>query len=319
MMTKLKKRLFAYALSALAAVLMTGNIILSPAMAASQVAVIVNGNAITNYDIQRRAAFLKLQGHGGGAKAAREEMIDEMLRRVEMKKRNISVTDGEVNRAFAGFAERNRMSEAQLSQMLAQAGVTADHFKTYIKTQMGWGRLLSARFQSEGGITDQQVAKHILRNGGVKPTSNEYILQQVIFVIPQNRRGAITGRRMQEANSLRAKINGCDSIRSTVSNAITKGMRDITVRNLGRSLELRLPPEWSSRVKATASGKATTAQTTERGVEFLVVCSRQQVSNDEVSRLVVTREQSKNNNKQADALERKYMKELRDNARIQKP
>lgn len=319
MMTKLKNHFFAYALSALAAGLMTGNMTPPPAMAASEVAVIVNGNAITNYDIQRRTAFLQLQGHSGGAKTAREEMIDEMLRRVEIKKRNISVTDGEVNRAFAGFAERNRMSEAQLSQMLNQAGVTADHFKTYIKTQMGWGRLLSARFQSEGGVTDQQVAKHILQNGGVKPTSNEYMLQQVIFVIPQNRRGAITGRRIQEANSLRAKINGCGSIRSTVNNAIANGMRDITVRNLGRNIELQLPPEWSSKIKATAAGKATTVQTTERGVEFLVVCSKQQVSNDEVSRLVVTREQSKNSNKQADALEKKYMKELRDSARIQKP
>ncbi|AQS41568.1 MAG: Hypothetical protein BHV28_08690 [Candidatus Tokpelaia hoelldobleri] len=319
MMTKLKNRLFAYALSALAAGLMTGNITLSPAMAASQVAVIVNGNAITNYDIQRRAAFLQLQGRGGGTKAAREDMVDEMLRRVEMKKRNISVTDGEVNRAFAGFAERNRMSEAQLSQMLNQAGVTADHFKTYIRTQMGWGRLLSARFQSEGGVTDQQVARHILQNGGIKPTSNEYMLQQVIFVIPQNRRGAITGRRTQEANSLRARINGCNSIRSTVNNAIANGMRDITVRNLGRNLELRLPPEWSSRVKATAAGKATTVRTTDRGVEFLVVCSRQKVSNDEVSRLVVGMEKDKKRDKQADALEKKYMKELRDNAQIKNP
>ena len=174
------------------------------------VAVIVNGNAITNYDIQRRAAFLKLQRRQGNLPAlAKSELIEEMLKRVEMKKRNISVSDEEVNKAFSGFAERNHMTVAQLTQMFAQTGVTADHFKDYIRTQMGWGRLVSARYRAEGGIiTEQEAVQRMIKNGGVKPTANEYELQQVIFVVPSNRRSAILGKRKQDAELFRAKFAG---------------------------------------------------------------------------------------------------------------
>ena len=51
---------------------------------ASYVKVIVNGMPITDYDIARRAAFLKLQHKKGNlTQMAREELTDDMLKRQE--------------------------------------------------------------------------------------------------------------------------------------------------------------------------------------------------------------------------------------------
>jgi hypothetical protein len=154
---------------------------LTPAFAAggTEVKVIVSGNAITNGDIQRRAAFLKLQRKGGNLnQVAREELTEEMLKRVEMKSRGINISDQEVDQAYAGFATRNKMSVAQLNQLMNQAGITPDHFKKYIMVQMGWGRLVSARFRATGMVSEQDAVQRMLKDGGKKPVSTEYHLQQ---------------------------------------------------------------------------------------------------------------------------------------------
>lgn len=281
------------------------------------VAVIVNGNAVTNYDIQRRAAFLKLQRRQGNLTAlAKDELIEEMLKRVEMKRRNINVGDEEVNKAFAGFAERNHMTVAQLTQMLSQTGVTAEHFKDYIRVQMGWGRLVSARYRAEGGlVSEQEAVQRMLKNGGVKPTANEYELQQVIFVIPSDRRAAILGKRKQDAEAFRARFSGCSNLKQQSTT-----MLDVTVRNLGRVLEQQLPEEWEKAVKATPAGRMTAPHETPRGVEAIAVCGIKKVSDDKVAQLVFTvQDNEKSGDKKADDLNAKYLKELRDKARIQNP
>ncbi|WP_297323222.1 peptidylprolyl isomerase [uncultured Bartonella sp.] len=285
--------------------------------AQTAVAVIVNGNAITNYDIQRRAAFLKLQRKTGNLNAqAKDELVEEMLKRVEMKKRNINVSDDEVNKAFLGFAERNHMTTAQLTEMLSQTGVTADHFKNYIRTQMGWGRLVSARYRAEGGIiSEQEAVQRMLKNGGVKPTANEYELQQVIFVVPNNRRAAILGKRKQDAELFRSKFSGCANLKQQATT-----MLDVTVRNLGRVLEPQLPEEWEKAVKATPVGRMTPPQETARGIEAIAVCGVKKVSDDKVAQLVFTiQDNEKSGDKKADDLSEKYVKELREKARIETP
>jgi len=288
----------------------------SPAVAQKQgVAVIVNSNPITHTEIRHRKAFLRLQGRGGNLDAAaREEMIEEMLKRVELKSRNIDISQNEVDTAFAGFASRNNMTVAQLTNMLSQAGLTAQHFKTYIMVQMGWGRLVSSRIRSEAMVSEQDAVKRSKANGGVKPSTNEYRLQQIIFVVPANRRGAILGKRRAEANALRAKINGCENLRS-----LTKGMIDVTLRQPPRVLEMELPDEWAKSIKSTPAGKATAPLDTARGVEVMVVCEVRKTNDDRAVRLIYTLEDGGMDEKKAEAIERQYIKELREKAKIRTP
>ncbi|WP_343313970.1 peptidylprolyl isomerase [Brucella sp. BE17] len=282
----------------------------------AEVKVIVSGNAITNGDIRKRAAFLKLQRKGGNInQLARQELTDEMLKRIEMKSRNINVPDQEVDQAYAGFATRNKMSVAQLNQVMNQAGITPDHFKKYIMVQMGWGRLVGARFRSSGMVSEQEAVQRMLKDGGKKPVATEYQLQQVIFVVPNSKRSpALLAKRKQEANALRSRFQNCGTTRQQA-----KGILDVTVRDLGRIIEQQLPPEWSKAVKAAGSGRATPPQDTEKGVEFLAVCSTRQVSDDRVAQLVFSMEgtgSGDSQEKKAEALSAKYLAELREKAKI---
>ena len=285
--------------------------------AASEVKVIVNGNAITDYDISKRAAFLKLQKKKGNlSQEARDELTTEALKRQELKRLNLLVSDSEVNDAYARFASNNKMSIDQLNTILEKAGVTPGHFKEYIRIQMSWGRALANRGRTQSGgarVSEQDAVQRMLKDGGKKPVSTEYQLQQVIFVVPANNRGILAKRR-SEANALRARFNGCNTTRD-----IAKGTLDVTVRDLGKFVEQELPPEWSKQVISTPVGQATTTLDTDKGVEFLGVCASRQVSDDRVARMVFSQQDAAASGSQdatAAAIDKKYVEELRSKAKI---
>jgi peptidyl-prolyl cis-trans isomerase SurA len=311
-MFSIRKCFFSAALTIVltAGVATVASVSVQPA-AASEIKYVVNGIAVTTYDIQRRAAFLKLQHRKGDLnKAASDEMVEQALRKAEIKRLNINITDQAVNDAFAKFAKSNKLSPAQMSDILQKAGVTSDHFKDFIRTQMGWNQALSSRFRAQGGsMSEQDAVQRMLQNGGTKPKATEYMLQQVIFVVPAAERGAILGKRKREAEAMRTRFSGCDSTRQ-----FAKGLIDVTVRDLGRVLAPELPSEWAEQIKATKIGGATGVRETDRGVEFIGICSAKEVSDDRAAKSVFQSEgESKD---QAGDLDKRYMAELREKARI---
>jgi peptidyl-prolyl cis-trans isomerase SurA len=282
------------------------------AASASEIRYIVNNQPVTSYDIQRRAAFLKLQRRGGNVnEAAAEEMIDQVLRMAEARRLNISISDDQVSDAYARFASSNNMSVQQLDQVLNQAGVTRPHFRDFIRAQMSWSQAVQQRGRSAaGGTSEQDVVQRMLQQGGDKPSATEYMLQQVIFVVPAAERGAKLGTRKREAEALRQRFTGCDSTRE-----FARGLLDVTVRDLGRVLEPELPGDWAQSVKATSAGSATQVRETERGVEFIGVCSAREVSDDRVAQMVFQSEQG-GSGESGDEVSKTYTAELRERASI---
>jgi peptidyl-prolyl cis-trans isomerase SurA len=285
----------------------------APAFAAGgDIKVIVNKVPITAFDVSKRIAFLKLQRKKGNlASIALEEMIDEQLKRAEMRRVGISVPDKQVDEAYARFASGNKMKTNQLDQVLNQSGVTPKHFKDYIRMQMSWGQTVGSRYRATSGrVTEQEAVRKMMeKGGGTKPSATEYLLQQVIFVVPAAKRGAILGARKREAEAMRGRYSGC---KTTIS--FVKGLKDVTVRDLGRVLAPELPPEWADSIKKTQEGQATAVRETERGVEFIGICRAKEVSDDKVAQLMFQKDGG--DNKAAEALDKKYVEELRAKAQI---
>ncbi|TJV27962.1 MAG: peptidylprolyl isomerase, partial [Mesorhizobium sp.] len=84
--------------------------------------------------------------------------------------------------------------------------------------------------------------------------------------------------------------------------------------DLGRILAPQLPPDWADQIKATKVGGATPTRETDRGVEFIGICSSREVSDDKAAQMVFQSEGS--SGKDADELSTKYVEELRKKARI---
>ncbi|MBZ9674934.1 peptidylprolyl isomerase [Mesorhizobium sp. ES1-1] len=310
-MPRMRKYLFSAGFALLVAATSVSVTLMMPQAFASEIKYVVNDIPVTTGDIAHRSAFLKLQRKKGDAG---QEMIDQTLRMAEAKRLGIRISDAQVDAAYQRFATNNKMQISQLDGVMEKSGVTKGHFKEFIRAQMAWNQALTARYRSGDGtgkVSEQDLVKKMLEKGGAKPSATEYMLQQVIFVVPAAERRATLAKRKREADAMRARFNGCGT-----THAFAKGLIDVTVRDLGRVLAPQLPPDWAEQIKATKVGGATVTRETERGIEFIGICSSREVSDDKVAQMVFQNEGSSDKN--ADELSNKYVEELKAKARIVK-
>ncbi|WP_457151708.1 SurA N-terminal domain-containing protein [Mesorhizobium sp. P5_C1] len=311
-MPTMRKYLFSAGFALLLAATSVSVTVMTPPAFASEIKYVVNDVPVTSGDIAHRAAFLKLQRKKGDAA---QEMIDQTLRLAEAKRLGIRISDAQVEAAYQRFASNNKMQLSQLDGVMEKSGVTKGHFKEFIRAQMAWNQALSARYRSgdgTGAVSEQDLVRKMLEKGGSKPSATEYMLQQVIFVVPAAERSATLAKRKREADAMRARFNGCNT-----THEFAKGLIDVTVRDLGRVLAPQLPSDWAEQIKATKVGGATVTRETERGVEFIGICSSREVSDDKVAQMVFQSEGS-GGDKNADELSKKYVDELKAKARIVK-
>lgn len=308
----MRKQLFSASLALLVATAGMSLTAMSQPAFASEIKYVVNNVAITTGDIQHRAAFLRLQKRKGDAA---DEMVEQTLRLAEARRLGIRISDQQVNEAYARFASNNKMQLAQLDGVMDKSGVTKQHFKDFIRAQMAWNQALSMRYRSEqggGGMSEQDAVRKMLQKGGNKPSATEYLLQQIIFVVPAAERGALMTKRKREAEAMRARFNGCNTTRE-----FAKGLIDVTVRDLGRVLAPQLPADWADQIKATKAGGATNVRETDRGIEFIGICSAREVSDDKTAQLMLQNEGlGGKKDDAADELSKKYVSELKAKAVI---
>lgn len=301
----------------LAAAVLAASVVIQPAVqqaqAASEVAAVVNRTAITSTDVAKRVAFLRLQRQKADTKTAREALVDEALKRQEIARVKMSVSTEDVDKAFERFSAGNKLSVAQMSQILDRAGVGVEHFKNYIAVQMSWPRLVNARYGgSRGRMSSQELVTRMMENKE-KPVTTEYFLQQVIFVVPPAKRNAILAKRQKEANAARSKFPGCEQ-----SKDFAATMLDVSIRDLGRVLAPELPADWKPLIEKTSDGGTTGTRVTERGVEFLAICKQRQVSDDLAAEVVFRAEDlGKEKKGGVDPNDKKYLDDLRSKAQIE--
>jgi peptidyl-prolyl cis-trans isomerase SurA len=238
--------------------------------------VLVNNQPITNYDIQRRQKFRQLRRVDAGQEATVNELIDERVKMSAAQARGMVASDQQVNEAFANFAKSNKATPEVMTRQLDGIGIGADHFKDYIRVQITWSRMAGGQLQQETRQnTGSKAIVDLKKSGQQKPRTTEYILQQVIFVIPKEKATTSVKARMAEAQAFRAQYQGCEK-----AIELAKSFKDVAVKELGRNLEPELPKNWMEPVKATQQGQLTEPQATEKGVEMLGICRAQETDDD---------------------------------------
>ena len=279
----------------------------------TNIRVLVNNVPITNYDIKKRASFLRLRRVGGNrTQKATEELIEDKLKLIESAKLRTLASDGAVDKAFADFAKRNKMSPKRMAGVLNQAGVSARHFKEFLRVQISWQRTVSGKFRNNArGLSQSDALFSLRKSGEAKPETREYKLQQIIFVVPKAKRKKLLGLRKNEAKSFGQRFISCQDTLSQIKN-----LRDVSLKELGRILEPELPPRWRDDVIGTKEGKTTRPKETERGVELIAICAVRNISDDRAAQMVTQSKEFDSLNKQGNKAANEYLTELRSKATI---
>lgn len=260
-----------YALAAVATAVVG---VVSPAQAQS-VAVIVNGEPITNYDIDQRSKFLTLTTRRTPPRnEVIQELIDEKIKVKEGKRYGIEYGQTEVDSAFANMSARMRLTPDQLAKSLEAQGIRPDTLKNRMKAELVWSNLVRGRFRQALLVGDKESESKIEVKSDTADSNFEYQMRPVVLIAPRADPGVIEQRR-KEAEALRTRVQSCDD-------AVTlfRSMRGAAVKELVVKTSADLPPALREILDKTTVGRLTPPEVTKQGIEMVALCSRKVTTAD---------------------------------------
>src|SRR5260370_40672300 len=129
---------------------------------AQHVVLIVNGEVITDYDIEQRTKFNTLSTHKTSARQdVIEELTDEKLKVQIARRYKLDSTDSDVDSSYADMAKRMHPTADQLSQTLAQNGIDSKTLKARVRADLNWQYIIRCKFQSSLQASEKTVLDEI--------------------------------------------------------------------------------------------------------------------------------------------------------------
>lgn len=271
----------------------------------------VNGEPITNFDIDQRMRLMALSNQKNSRKQVLEELIDEKVKIREAKKYGVDPTTSDIDSSFASMSQRMRMSPEQLTQTLASRGIRPETLRNRIKAEMVWSSLVRGRFKDSLMVSDKAVrtASGDAADGKNDGNNFEYQMRPIVLVVPRGSPPAAIEMRRKEAEALRSRVQSCDD-----ANTLFRSMRNATIRDTVVKTSADLPQPLRELLDKTPVGHLTAPEVTRQGIEMVALCERKPTSGD-------TPEQRKIREKlyvqKYDARSKSYLQDIRKAAMIE--
>src|SRR5258708_37502356 len=207
---------------------------------AQTVAVMVNGEPITNYDIEQRSKLTFLTTHKpANRQQVIDELIDENVKIREGKKLGVDPTASDIDQSYAAMSSRMRITPEQLSKSLESQGIRPDTLKARIKAEMVWTSLIRGRYKESLQVGEKDVAAAIQVNGDEKQQAEafEYKMQPVVLIVPRGSAPTAIEARQKEAEALRSRVQTCAD-----ANAFFKSMQNAAIPEPVTTTSADIPP-----------------------------------------------------------------------------
>ena len=257
------------------ALLLAAGVLLSMTASAvhAQVAVMVNGEPITNFDIEQRSKLMMLSTKKPpDRQQVINDLIDEKVKIREGKKFGIDPSASDVDQSYAAMSSRMHITVEQLTKSLESQGVRPDTLKARVRADMVWSNLVRGRYKESLQVSEKDVAAAVQQNGSAEKQetqSFEYKMQPIVLVVPRGSAADAIESRKKEAEALRARIQSC-----TEANAFFKSMPNAAIREIVTKTSADIPPSLREVLDGTPIGHLTPPELTKQGVEMVVLCGR---------------------------------------------
>jgi len=259
---------------AVALVALTGGV--AP-LRAQSVAVMVNGEPITNYDIEQRSKLNFLTTHKQMSRQeVINELIDEKVKIKEAKRFGVDPTSSDIEQSFAAMSQRMRITADQLAKTLENQGIRPETMKARIRADMVWTSLVRGRYKESLQVGEKDVNEKA-QEGGEKTEAEafEYKMQPIVLIVPRGSPPAMIESRKREADALRERVQTCEE-----ANSYFKSMQNAAIREPVTKTSADLPGPLRELLDKTPIGHLTTPEITKQGVEMVALCGRKPTTVD---------------------------------------
>jgi peptidyl-prolyl cis-trans isomerase SurA len=245
---------------------------------AQAVAVMVNGEPITTYDIDQRSKLTFLTTHKpADRQQVINELIDEKVKIKEGKKFGIDPTASDVDQSYTAMSSRMRITPEQLTKSLESQGIRPDTLKERMKAEMVWTSLIRGRYKESLQVGEKEVAAAVQVDGNDKQEAEsfEYKMQPIVLIVARGSAPAAVEARRKEAEALRGRVQTCDE-----ANAFFKSMQNAAIREAVTKTSADIPPVLRELLDKTPIGHLTPPEVTKQGVEMVALCERKPTTID---------------------------------------
>jgi peptidyl-prolyl cis-trans isomerase SurA len=243
----------------------------SPAHA--QVACMINGEPITNYDIEQRSKLIFLSAKKApDRQQVIDELIDEKVKIKEGKKFGIDPSIADIDQSYTAMSSRMRITAEQLTKSLESQGIRPDTLKARVKADMVWSNLIRGRYKESLQVGEKDVAAAVQEKGGdEKPDTQsfEYKMQPIVLIVPRGSAPDAIETRKKEAEALRGRVQTCAE-----ANAFFKSMQNAAIKEPVVKTSADIPPSLREVLDGTPIGHLTPPEVTKQGVEMVALCGR---------------------------------------------
>jgi peptidyl-prolyl cis-trans isomerase SurA len=249
----------------------------APVRAQTSIVALVNNTPITSTEVAERRAVMRLTKKTDlTPRVALDQLIDQNLLIAEANRRQIKITDAEVDARYNGIATQSKLSVEKLGQALAQAGASSRAFKNEIRSSILQRKLMGALVRTATGISEQEIAAGITakKNEG-EGAAYRYSMQQIVFITQKNATPAQINQRKNEAEGFRRRVADC-----TQAVTVAKELSETAVKTPVVRLSAQLPSSFRDQFAALKVGESTKPDPTPLGVEVIFICDKQEVADD---------------------------------------
>jgi len=288
----------------------------TPSLArAQQVVVMVNGEPITNFDIEQRSKLTMLSTHKmPDRQDVINELIDEKVKIREGKKFSVDPSASDIDQSYASMSGRMRITPDQLTKTLEAQGIRAETLKARIRADMVWSSLVRGRYKESLQVGEKDVEEKV-KEQGVEQTPDtpgfEYKMQPVVLVVPRGSGPDVIEARKKEAEALRTRIQTCAE-----ANAFFKSMQNAAIRETVVKTSADMPAALREILDNTPVGHLTPPEITKQGVEMVVLCARDPAKVETPKKREI---REKMYNAKYEAKSKSYLQEVRRAAMIEYP
>ncbi|MBR1086733.1 peptidylprolyl isomerase [Bradyrhizobium manausense] len=279
---------------------------------AQNIVVMVNGDPITDFDIEQRT---KLETLTTQKTPNRQDvintLIDDKIKLKEGKKYGVDPGVSDVNQSYDGMAQRMRITPEMLTKSLEVKGVRPETLKNRMKSEMVWTSLVRGRFKEKLIVGEKDVADKV-REGGTEKLQiegTEYKMQPIVLIVPRGSSAAFQETRMKEAEQYRARVASCEEAKS-----LFLSTPNATIRESVTKTTSDLPEALRKVLDDTPVGHMTAPEVTKSGIEMVVLCSRKPTTIDTPKKREI---QQKMYVEKYEKVQKVYLDELRKAAMIE--
>ena len=161
----------------------------------------VNDRAITTYEVEQRALFLRvLRAPGNPEEEALKALIEDRLRQTEAERLGLKLSEKDLTAGLTEFASRANLSADEFTAELGKAGIAPETFRDFVAAGVLWRQVVRAKFLGQVPISENDIDRAM--EAATRPKALQVLVSELVIPAPEGKEEAALAQAQDLSDTL---------------------------------------------------------------------------------------------------------------------